>query len=229
MRVLRGRRADPAADAEPTADLLDRAVETGEAGLRVWRPPAHCSFGRRDARDPGYDVAREAAASRGFPPRERGTGGRPVAFTGTTVAFALATPIDDVRRGLAARYDDAAMAVQRALWRLGVPAQQGEPPDAFCPGNHALSWKGKLAGLAQRVTRGAALVGGVVLVDGHSAIADVLEPVYDALEVPFDPDSVGSVARAGGRADPDAVVETLETTLVDDHEISVEHVADLEA
>ena len=225
MRVLRGRRDDPADDDELTGALLERAREAEEPGLRVWRPPRQVSFGRRDARAPGYGAARDHADSAGYPPRERRTGGRPVAYTGTTVAFALAVPIDDVRVGLAERYDEAAMAVQRALWRLGVPAQQGEPPDAFCPGNHSLSWRGKIAGLAQRVRRGAALVGGVVVVDGHEAIAAVLEPIYEALEVPFDPDSVGSVERAGGRADPDEVVATLEEALVDGREVEVETVA----
>lgn len=221
MRVLRGRLDEPAGDAERTKALLSRAVEADETGLRVWRPPPQLAFGRRDAREPGYGEAREVAVTKGFPPRVRDTGGRAVAYTGTTAAFALATPIDDLRSGLGERYDDAAMAVQRALWRLGVPAQQGEPSDAFCPGNHALSWQGKLAGLAQRVTRGAALVGGMVIVDNHTAIADVLEPVYAALGVPLDPDTVGSVERAGGRADPEKVVETLEATLVGEREAEV--------
>lgn len=224
MRVLHGRRPDPEDDGRLTAELLDRAVEAEEAGLRVWRPPRQCAFGRRDARADGYAAAREHAAERGFPPRERRTGGRAVAYTGTTVACALATPIDDIRAGLGERYDAAAMALQRALWRLGVPAQQGEPPDAFCAGNHSLSWRGKVAGLAQRVTRGAALVGGVVIVDGHAEIADVLEPVYGALAVPFDPDTVGSVERAGGRADPDEVVATVEETLIDGRDVEVESV-----
>ena len=224
MRVIRGRLEAPAADSERTTQLLEAAAETGEPALRVWRPPKQLAFGRRDSRAEGYQAAREAAAERGFPPRERRTGGRAVAYTGTTVSFALFVPIDDVRVGMRERYDDAAMAVQRALWRLGVPAQQGEPPDAFCPGNHSLSWRGKVAGLAQRVQRGVALVGGIVVVDGHEAIAEVLEPVYAALEVPFDPDTVGSVERAGGRADPDEVVETLEAALVDGRAVEVETV-----
>lgn len=224
MRVLRGGLAEPEADAERTTELLEAVLEADEPALRVWQPPKQCAFGRRDARAAGYGAAREAAAERGFPPRERRTGGRAVAYTGSTVAFALATPIEDVRSGLDQRYDAATMAVQRALWRLGVPAQQGEPPDAFCAGNHSLSWRGKLAGLAQRVQRGVAMVGGVVVVDGHAAIAEVLEPVYDALEVPFDPDTVGSVERAGGRADPDEVLEVLEEALVDGREVEVEHV-----
>ena len=33
--------------------------------------------------------------------------------------------------------------------------------------------------------------------------------MYDALSLPFDPDSVGSVARSGGTADPDPVIDAL--------------------
>ncbi len=88
---------------------------------------------------------------------------------------------------------------------------EGEPPDSFCPGTHSLQATGKIAGLAQRVRRGVAVTAGVVVVSDHERIADVLEPVYDALGVPFDPNSVGSVASAGGPDDSqrvgDAIVE----------------------
>jgi len=224
MRVLRGRADDPEADRQVTAEMVERTRETGEPALRVWQPGRHLAFGRRDAREPGYGDAREAAAVAGFPPVERTTGGRAVAYTGTTVAVATALPDGDLRTGIPERYDDATEAIQRALWKLGVPAQRGEPADAFCPGSHSLSWKGKIAGLAQRVRTDVALVGAVVVVDDHAAIADVLEPVYAALDLPFDPDTVGSVARAGGRADPEAVLETLETAMLGDEDAEVERV-----
>jgi len=163
----------------------------------------------------GFQAARKAAEAAGFPPNERQTGGRAVAYTGTTVAVAHARPNADFRTGVGERYEETLQAIQRALWRLDVPAQQGEPADAFCPGGHSLQWKGKIAGVAQRVKKDVALVGAVVVVDDHGAIADVLAPVYDALDVPFDPDSVGSVERAGGRADPDAVVEEVEAVFLE--------------
>lgn len=224
MRVLRGRGEDPTVDAQITADLLNRTAETGEAGLRVWRPHRQVTFGQRDARAPGYERAREAAAEKGFPPIERNVGGRAAAYSGTTVAFGHARPVADIRRGIDRRYDETAMAVQRALWRLGVPAQRGEPPDAFCPGNHSLQWRGKLAGFAQRVQVGAAIVGGIVIVRDHEAIAEVLEPVYNALGIPFDPATVSSVQRAGGTDDPEAVRDGIEETLVGDREAEIESV-----
>ncbi len=224
MRVFRGRGEDPAADARITADLLDRTTETGEPGLRVWRPHRQLTFGRRDAREAGYQSAREIAAEHGFPPVERQVGGRAVAYSGMTVSFGLTKPVADFRRGIEERYDETTMAVQRALWRLGVPVQRGEPPNAFCPGNHALQWRGKLAGFAQRVQQGAAVVGGIVIVRDHQEIADVLAPVYEALDVPFDPATVGSVERGGGTDDPDTVRDSIEEVLIGDNDVTVESV-----
>jgi hypothetical protein len=48
-----------------------------------------------------------------------------------------------------------------------------------------------------------------VVTTDHGAIASVLDPVDDAPELPFDPDSVGSVDRGGGPAAPDPVVDAL--------------------
>lgn len=228
MRVVRGRAADIEGDRDATADLLSRAGETGEPAVRTWTPHRQVAFGRRDASEPGYEAARAIARSEGFPPVERSVGGRAVVYTGTTLAFALALPIEDMRRGLDERYDRVARAVQRALWNVGVPVRRGEPADSFCPGSHSLRSEGKIAGIAQRVTQDAALVSGIVVVDDHDAIARVLDRIYDALDVPFDPDSVGSVARAGGRADSEAVARAIETKLVgvvgDDEEPQVERI-----
>lgn len=228
MRVRRGREDDPETDESLTRELLLDAEASDEPHLRVWRPPPHCSFGRRDARAEGYERARELATDRGFPPMERDTGGRPTLLTGSTVAVALATPVDAERTGIRDRYETVLGPVQRALWRLGVPAQRGEPADSFCPGSHSLQWRGKVAGFAQRVNRQVALVSGVVLVRDHEVVGEVLEPVYDALDLPFDPEAVGSVARAEGRADPVAVTRAIESAIVGDRSPAVERVGDLE-
>jgi lipoate-protein ligase A len=218
VRVVRGRADTRDADRDATAAMLDRAGDSGVPAFRAWTPHRQVAFGRRDVRADGYDAARDAAETRGFPAVERSVGGRAVAYTGTTVAFALAVPTDAARSrgGLDDRYDDATTRVVRALRSLGVPARRGEPPDSFCPGDHSVQAHGKLCGLAQRVRREAALVSGVVVVADHDEIAAVLGPVYEALSVPFDPDSVGSVARAGGPADPARVVAALKSAFVGD-------------
>jgi hypothetical protein len=55
----------------------------------------------------------------------------------------------------------------------------------------------KVVGIAQRITRRATSVGGIVLVQGEHELARVLEGVYGAMRLPFRPESVGSLHRAG--------------------------------
>lgn len=216
MKLVRGRAATPTADRTATATMLDRTAERGEPALRVWTPHRQVAFGGRDAAEGGYDAAREAAQERGYTPTERSVGGRAVAYTGTTLAFAHARPIEDPRRGLNERYDAATATVRLALTTLGVDVTAGEPPESFCPGSHSLQADGKVVGIAQRVRSGGALVAGIVIVDDPAAIGAVLDPVYDALGVPFDPRSVGSVSGAGGPADPGAIARALEDAFVGD-------------
>jgi lipoate-protein ligase A len=220
--VVRDRLPDAVADGDATATLRARVAATERPAVRVWAPGRIVAFGRRDVRSDGYDAAASAARDRGFDPVERSVGGRAVAYDGeTTLAFARITPVDDVREGLDARYDALITDVTRALADLGVDAERGEPAESFCPGQHSLQSGGKLAGLAQRVTQGAAITSGVLTVANHDALAAVLDAVYDALDVPFDPESVGSVAHAGGPDDPDVVRDALEAVLVGDREREV--------
>jgi len=228
MRVLRGRADSPVADRDVTAAMLERTAETGEPAVRSWRPHRQIAFGRRDSRSDDYDVAARVARAWDFDPVERSVGGRAVAYTGNTVAFATAVPLADMRVGMDERYDEATRAVQRALWKLGAPARRGEPEASFCAGDYSLQCDGKLVGIAQRVRKNAALVSGVVVVRDREAIAGVLGPVYAALDVPFDPDSVGSVAGAGGTGDPDEVARTIEELLVGDRDVEIVPVGERE-
>jgi octanoyl-[GcvH]:protein N-octanoyltransferase len=222
MRVVRGRVPDRTADREVTRDLLESVQDGGEPAVRVWAPGRQVAFGRRDTREDGYEDARAAARAHGFPPVERQVGGRAVAYTQNTLAFARIEPIGDIREGLDERYDTAVADVLTALESLGVDAHEGEPPNSFCPGQHSVSADGKLAGIAQRVTKGAALTSGVLVVADDRQLAGVLEDVYEALDVPFDPDSVGSVEAAGGETQ--RTLAELENALVGDAPMSVEWV-----
>ena len=223
VRVYRGRAADPVADRERTARLLARTAETGRPAVRVWRPHRQVAFGRRDTHAEGYDAARAAAADRGYQPTERRVGGRAVAYTGRTLAIAHAVPIDDIRRGMCDRYREASQLLVEVLSDLGADVTRGEPRDAYCPGSHSVSSvevdgepRGKLAGLAQRVQSGAALVSGCLTVSeaDEPDLRAVLGPVYQSLGVAFDPASVGSVATAGGPEEPKQVANAVETVLV---------------
>lgn len=225
MRVLRGHGSTPAADHSLSAELLEVTAETGVSGVRVWYPPPHVAFGRRDRSAAGYEAAREAAAERGYPPVQRRVGGHAVAFTGETLAFALATPAGGDRTGIQSRYEAVLEDLQDALASCGVEATRGEPPAAFCPGSHSLQASGKLAGLAQRVRRDVAVVGGLVVAGDAAAFAAVLDPVYAALDIDFDPAAVESVADAGG--DSDALRETVEAALVGDEPRTVRELGEV--
>jgi len=214
MRVLRGRAETPERDGEVTKELIARTGETGEPRLRVWSPHRQIAFGRRDSNRDGYDRAREVVADSDYASVDRTVGGHAVAFTGNTVAFASAEPVSDARTGIQERYDEATATLERAFGDLGVDAYEGEPDGSFCPGTHSLSATGKIAGLAQRVHRDAAVVSGIVVVCDHEQIAATLDPLYDALDIEFDPDSVGSIARAGGPSSPDRVARRIEDALV---------------
>lgn len=216
MHVASGTESTPGADRAVTRRLVDAVAESGEPGVRVWYPPKHVAFGRRDRREAGFDRAQRAAESRGYPPMERETGGRAVAFTGGTLAAVRAEPVDPREPQIDARYERLLGALQSALGDLGVDTARGEPANAFCPGTRSLSAGGKIAGLAQRVTDDVATVAAVVVVRDAAAVRSVLEPVYAALDVSFDPASVGSLAAAGC-PDADAVVRrVVETAVVGD-------------
>lgn len=223
VRVYRGRAADPAADRAVTARLLDETAETSTPAVRVWKPHQQVAFGRRDTRQQGYEAARNAATSQGFRPTERRVGGRAVAYTGQTLAIAHAVPIDEIRTGMCDRYTDASQQLVETLGSLGATVMRGEVTNAYCSGSHSISGveagdpAGKIAGIAQRVQSGAALVSACLTVT-HSdepLIREVLDAVYDALGVPFDPVSVGSVSTAGGPDDPAVVASAIEDALID--------------
>ena len=213
MRVLRGRASDPETDREWTASMLEAAAD-GTSRARVWRPPRQIAFGRRDVHEPGFEQAKRLAAAHGFRPIQRDVGGRAVVYTGQTLAFAHAVPLANDHRSIAERYERTTAIVLSSLRRLGAAVSAGEPPAAFCPGDHSVRVTdgGKIAGLAQRVRANSALIAGclVVVTDDAHAIAEVTDQVYDALGVSFDPSTVGSVAAAGGPDDLREVAHALE-------------------
>lgn len=209
MRIVRGRKKDVESDATATADLLHRAAEEQREFLRVWRPPRHVAFGKRDTTATEYEAARDAALVRGYQPREREVGGRAVAYTGNTVAITWAKHTETPRSGIEKHYTQMISWLQNSLERLGVSAVEGEPDRSWCPGSHSLMIDKKIAGIAQRIGSASKLISALLIVRDDRQIAEVLEPIYTYLDMPFDPTTVGSIQNALGGIDPDSVIDAI--------------------
>jgi octanoyl-[GcvH]:protein N-octanoyltransferase len=202
----------PALDTAVSRALLE-AVGSGAAPetLRLYRPDDVLAFSGLDAASPGFAEAVAAARAAGFAPALRLAGGRAAVFHSETLAFAWAMPVAELRDGIQARFDALAELVAAALRRLGVDARVGEVPGEYCPGAHSVNARGrvKLMGVGQRVVRGAAHVGGVIVVGGSARVRAVLEPVYGALGLPFDPATAGAVEDEIGTVTREEVAAAL--------------------
>ena len=178
----------------------------------LYAPDDVVVFSLLDARRPGFARALECARRAGFGAVLRLGGGHAAAFTQQSLAFSLAVPAPDAQRGIAARFDALAELIRRALVSLGVEAQIGAVPGEYCPGDHSLGVAGrrKLVGIGQRVIRGGAHLGGFIVVDAPERVRDVLTPVYEALELDWDPASAGALAEDA----PGLDFETLRRALI---------------
>ncbi len=197
---------DPALDTAVSRVVLDR-VEAGElpATLRLSRPARLVAFSARDRRSRGLPAAIEAAERRGFAAVSRLAGGRPAVFTPRTIAFALAEPTPEPSAGIEARFARMAGALRTAARYAALPDTVGDPPDVrigevpgeYCPGRWSVNLGGtrKVAGIGQRLLRRSAHTGGVVVVGDATAIRGVLVEVYAAMDLTWDPASVGQLLR----------------------------------
>jgi octanoyl-[GcvH]:protein N-octanoyltransferase len=183
------------------------ASGTRPATVSITPSTRHVGVTRRDTFRPGFPEAVEAAGGLGYPVLVRSSGGGATAADLGTFGFSIIRPTDEREsgRGIRDRYDEAASFVLAAFSRLGVKAEVGEVRDEFCPGDHSIRVGDgengmKVVGIAQRITRRATSVGGIVLVEGERELARVLGLVYGAMHLPFRPESVGSLRRAGYEA-----------------------------
>jgi len=138
----------------------------------------------------------DAARAGGFEAVQRLVGGRAAVYHEETIAFAWAVPSPTPNADIQARFQHIAEIMVSAFNRLGIDALIGEVPGEYCPGQFSVNTRGKkkLMGVGQRLVSRAAHIGGVVVVGGSTRIRDILLPVYDALGVAWDPESVGSLA-----------------------------------
>lgn len=187
---------EPGLDTAVSGALL-RRVDAGELPetLRLYRPGREVAFGRRDVVAPGYRAAVAAAVAAGCVPIQRLAGGRAAVFTPETIAFAWTIPHPDPRGTTQERFEMVAGLLRHALRSLGVDARIGEVPGEYCPGRFSINADGrlKLVGIGQRLTRHAAHVGGVVVVAGSAELRAILDPIYAALALEWQPGTAGAI------------------------------------
>jgi octanoyl-[GcvH]:protein N-octanoyltransferase len=163
--------------------------------FRLHRTADLVAFGPHDRVAPGYARAVAAARAHGFGAIERLAGGRAAVFHAGTLAFSWAIPDPEPTAGIRTRFAELADLVVTAFRSLGLDARVGEVAGEYCPGEWSVNARGavKLMGVGQRLVRGAAHVGGVIVVTDAARIRDVLVPVYDALDLEWDPTTAGSI------------------------------------
>ncbi len=193
------------------SDALLRRVGDGSLpeSFRISTPGNVVAFGKQDRLAQGFERATELARRQGFASVIRLPGGRAAVFHDQVISFSWTVPESDPIRGIRERFAQVASLVTGALASTGIEASIGEIPGEYCPGEFSVNHAGriKLAGLGQRLIKGAAHVGGVLVVGGADRIRDVLVPVYDALEIPLDPSTIGAL---------DEVQPTLDIAIVED-------------
>ena len=205
---------DPVAASGYVRTIFEQVASGGRpATVSITPSTRHVGVTRRDTFRPGFADAVRASNEAGYPVLVRGSGGGATAADSGTFGFSIIRPADadEAKRGIRDRYDEAAALVLGAFERLGVRAEVGEVRNEFCPGDHSIrvgGWENgmKLVGIAQRLTRRATSVGGIVLVSGEEELKRVLSRVYGAMDLPFRPDSVGSLRRAGSAATTDDAI-----------------------
>ena len=199
-----------------------RAVGDGRLGetFRIHRTSRIVAFGRHDRVSPGYREAVALARDQGYLPIERLAGGRAAVFHEDTLAFSWAIPSEQPRAEITERFVSVSQLLAGAFGDLGMPAAVGKLEGEYCPGAYSVHvGTGKVMGVGQRLVRGAAHVGGVIVVDGGRRIPHVLSPIYRALGLSWDPRTSGDLADHLPGVTMDAVAHAVRSRLADQHQI----------
>lgn len=174
-------------------------VASGERGptALMWSSSPYVGATRPETRRTGFSGAARSVEALGFPVLVRNSGGGAVAANGGSLSFSLTFPVEDLRHGLYERYAGGVDLVSSALRRVGVDAEGGEVEDEFCPGAYSVrsgGWLGvKHAGLAQRVTKRAARLEALILVDDTGPVREALARFYGGLGLPLRPSCVADL------------------------------------
>ncbi len=192
-------------DASPERPVLDMALSHAlllrvaegarPATVRIYEPGPTVAFSKLDSHAPGFAAACDAARAHGYEPVVRLGGGHAAAYGPGCLIHEEIAPHHSTLEGLGDRYAQESALVERALAGFGVAVTAGQLDGEYCAGAHSLHLGGvKIAGIAQRVIKGAALISTAVLVDAGPSLRAVLVDVYRALGIDWRPETAGSLA-----------------------------------
>ncbi|MBE3590289.1 MAG: lipoate--protein ligase family protein [Firmicutes bacterium] len=185
--------------------LAATAAAEGRPVVLLRRQRPYVLLGPRDRRLPRLADGLRWLAARGLPVYQRIGGGSAVWLDETCLSFAVARPCRDFTE-TERNFLELADGVRRGLARLGLAARFGAAPGSYCEGPFDLvvgEPPRKLAGVAQAIRGGFALVSGMVLVAQDPARATaLLQGFYRASGDGrrLDAAAVTSVERELGRA-----------------------------
>lgn len=209
MQLLRSGEAGSAALELAISHALLTRVSKRElpSTLRIYRPRPTVAFGKLDRLSPGFAAAVAAARTHGYEPVLRLPGGHAAAYNAESIGIDVVWALDDPATGTHDRFAREGERLAAALAGLGVDARVGEVPGEYCPGAYSVNARGrvKLIGTAQRLVRGAALLGASVVVGGGPSIRTVLRDVYAALEFEWDESTAGALDEEVAGVGLDAV------------------------
>jgi lipoate-protein ligase A len=178
--------------------------------LRLTIPGSSVAFGKHDVVSRGFPGAVAAARDAGFEPFVRLAGGRAAVFHRQSVAMSWVIPDQNPIASIRDRFSAVSAVLVDALASLGIEAETGAVPGEYCPGEFSIHvGNAKVAGIGQRLTRSAAHIGAVVVTGDGDAIRRVLIPVYEALELDWDPSTAGALSDTAPGVDPDAVIDAI--------------------
>jgi len=187
-------------------------------GILEWsRPVPSAAFSRKDVRLPGFADAVATAADHGFVPFIRPVGGHVVLYDESWLVLDLFVRSDDPRSGTTARFRTLGAVLAEGLTRLGVDARLGAVPGEYCPGQWSVNAGGctKLIGTGQRLVRDSWLFTAVIAVQDPGVSREAMTDVYDTLDLPMDPATIGSLSQAVPGATHHDVIEVLGDALAE--------------
>lgn len=186
----------PASNTAISAALLSLTAESKQPEtLRLFVPSPVLAFGPQDLRCENFSKAVDYSFKHGFSPVKRLAGGRAAVFHRGTLGFSWTIPDDSPQQNVESRFKLVSKLILDSLKALGYSANVGEVPGEYCPGQYSINIEGryKVMGVGQRIVRGAAHIGGVLVIDDQDSIRSVLVDVYRQLDIQWDPNTVGSL------------------------------------